>query len=304
MGSGASADVSASIAKASQEELKAAINALPPDMKAKLKDALSKPPKNMEWIAAGYCPVSYFNPDHPAHKGSDAPDAQAEFEGATYKLTNADVVKMFLDGPPPNFLPQYGGFCATAMSMGVQGPVSPDQYRVVDKKLYLFHTAEAKAAFEKDESGMIKAADEKWSSGKYGPPPASKTPPKNMEWIAAGYCPVSYFNPDHPAHKGSDAPDAQAEFEGATYKLTNADVVKMFLDGPPPNFLPQYGGFCATAMSMGVQGPVSPDQYRVVDKKLYLFHTAEAKAAFEKDESGMIKAADEKWSSGKYGPPS
>mmetsp|Transcript_24271 Transcript_24271/g.52964 ORF Transcript_24271/g.52964 Transcript_24271/m.52964 type:complete len:193 (-) Transcript_24271:135-713(-) len=191
MGAGASAGVVAATAASSEGELKALLGSLSDDVKTKLKAALTEteskaappsaapteskaaPPKiNKEWVAAGYCPVSYFNPDGKAHKGSDDADAQAEYEGETYKLTNADVVKMFLGGPPPNFLPQYGGFCATAMSMGVHAPVSPDEYMVVDKKLYLFHTAEAKAGFEKDKDGMIKIADEKWAKGEYGPPPA------------------------------------------------------------------------------------------------------------------------------------
>ena len=53
----------------------------------------------------GFCPVSYFGPNG-AHKGSDDPEATAEYEGSKYKLTNAEVVKMFLDGPPSKFLPQ------------------------------------------------------------------------------------------------------------------------------------------------------------------------------------------------------
>ena len=133
----------------------------------------SVPKKNAAWIAEGYCPVSYFNPEGAAHKGSDDASAQAEFDGATYKLTNADVVKMFMNGPPEKFLPQYGGFCATAMSMNVSAPVSPDVYKVVDGKLYLFHTAEAKAGFEADEAGVIKGADEKYAAAAYGPPPSA-----------------------------------------------------------------------------------------------------------------------------------
>ena len=62
-----------------------------------------------------------------------------------------------------------GAICATAISMGVQAPVSPDEYKVVGKKL--FHTAEAKAGFEKDESGVIQLADDKWAKREYGPPP-------------------------------------------------------------------------------------------------------------------------------------
>ena len=50
------------------------------------------------------------------------------------------------------------------------------------------------------------------------------SPPRNDDWVAAGYCPVSYFGPK-PAHPGD--PNAAVRFQGADYLLTNADVVKM-----------------------------------------------------------------------------
>ena len=108
--------------------------------------------------------------------------------------------------------------------------------------------------------------------------PEASVPKKNAAWIAEGYCPVSYFNPEGAAHKGSDDASAQAEFDGATYKLTNADVVKMFMDGPPEKFLPQYGGFCAWGIAAETQwtkatlGPdADPNVWEVIDGKLYVF---------------------------------
>ena len=40
--------------------------------------------------------------------------------------------------------------------------------------------------------------------------PEASVPKKNAAWIAEGYCPVSYFNPEGAAHKGSDDASAQA----------------------------------------------------------------------------------------------
>ena len=119
-------------------------------------------PHNLAWVKEGYCPVSYWG-DKPAHKG--VAEAPAEYEGSTYLCTNPDVVKMFLDGPPSKFLPAFGAYCATALTAGKLAPVKPDVYKVVDGALYLFYDADAKAAFEADEAGMLAKAKAVWDAG-------------------------------------------------------------------------------------------------------------------------------------------
>jgi len=116
---------------------------------------------NTQWPETDYCPVSYFKAPK-AHKGSDAPDAQTTYEGITYKFTNADVVAMFLEAPEL-FLPQYGGYCAYAVSKGKLVTVDPDVYVVLDEKLFLFSNADARTAFENEEPGIVQVADLAWA---------------------------------------------------------------------------------------------------------------------------------------------
>jgi hypothetical protein len=115
---------------------------------------------NPQWPETGYCPVSYFKAPK-AHLGSD--DATATYEGITSKFTNADVVKMFNE-EPELFLPQYGGYCAYAISLGKLVTVDPDVCVVLDEKLFLFSNEEARTAFEDKEPGIVAVADEQWKT--------------------------------------------------------------------------------------------------------------------------------------------
>ena len=64
---------------------------------------------------------------------------------------------------PELFLPQYGGYCAYAVSKGKLVTVDPDVYVVLDEKLFLFSNAEARTAFESEEPGIVQVADGKWA---------------------------------------------------------------------------------------------------------------------------------------------
>ena len=57
----------------------------------------------------------------------------------------------------------YGGYCAYAVSKGKLVTVDPDVYVVLDEKLFLFSNAEARAAFENEEPGIVPVADGKWA---------------------------------------------------------------------------------------------------------------------------------------------
>ena len=41
--------------------------------------------------------------------------------------------------------------------------MDPDVYVVLDEKLFLFSNAEARAAFESEEPGIVQVADGKWA---------------------------------------------------------------------------------------------------------------------------------------------
>jgi hypothetical protein len=109
----------------------------------------------------GYDPVSYFGTERPS-KGSDW--ITAEHDGAVYRFESAQNRERFL-AEPQKYLPQYGGWCATAMAEGKKVQVDPRNYRVTDGRLFLFYKSlihDAQDDWEKNEPRLTRKADDAW----------------------------------------------------------------------------------------------------------------------------------------------
>ena len=65
---------------------------------------------------------------------------------------------------PAAYAPQYGGYCAYAVSRGTVASSSPEAFVVRDGKLYLNHNREVMALWETDVAGNIARADSQWPS--------------------------------------------------------------------------------------------------------------------------------------------
>lgn len=61
-------------------------------------------------------------------------------------------------------MPQYGGYCAWAVSQGYTAPGNPNNWRVVDGKLYLNYNDEIQTRWERDIPGFIRSANTNWPS--------------------------------------------------------------------------------------------------------------------------------------------
>lgn len=112
---------------------------------------------------SGYDPVSYFS-DRPIPGN---PDISASYGDATYHFATAENKAQF-EADPERYIPQYGGFCAVAVSEGKLVPVDPETYKVTEGKLYLFYNGEhgnTKPQWEADEATMKRNADEQWEQG-------------------------------------------------------------------------------------------------------------------------------------------
>ena len=110
----------------------------------------------------GYDPVSYFEGDSPT---PGKPELSSVQEGATYYFASADSKAKF-DANPMAYVPQYGGFCAVAVSEGKTFPVDPETYKVTDDKLFLFYNGElgnTKPQWEEDEAARKAKADDHWA---------------------------------------------------------------------------------------------------------------------------------------------
>ena len=101
----------------------------------------------------GYDPVSYFTEGRPA-KG--APAIHHDFDDARYLFSSQKNRSLF-SADPGRYEPQFGGLCATGIAFGQKAQSDPEQWAIVNGKLYVFSSIEAKAKVVKDPSLLTRA---------------------------------------------------------------------------------------------------------------------------------------------------
>lgn len=106
----------------------------------------------------GYDVVAYFTENKPV-EGSK--EFAHEWEGAKWYFASADNRDKFIKDPK-KYAPQYGGYCAWAVSQGYTASTVPEAWKIVDGKLYLNYSKGVQARWEKDIPGFIKTADKNW----------------------------------------------------------------------------------------------------------------------------------------------
>ena len=106
----------------------------------------------------GHDPVAYFTQGGPA-KGRGA--HSHEWMGATWYFANAENRELFA-ADPDKYAPQYGGYCAYAVSQGYTAAIDPDAWKIVDDKLYLNFSLKVQKIWEEDIPGYIAKADINW----------------------------------------------------------------------------------------------------------------------------------------------
>jgi len=108
----------------------------------------------------GYDPVAYFI-KREAVLGS--PAISYKWKGSTWHFANrAD--KLLFQAKPELFAPQFGGYCAFAVSMGITATSEPSIWHMKDGKVYFFLSEFAKEEWvEKIDDGIIRQTEEEWS---------------------------------------------------------------------------------------------------------------------------------------------
>jgi len=84
----------------------------------------------------GYDPVAYFTLGKPTQGKADF---EAEFDGATYRFASAEHRDRFRSDPD-RYAPQFAGACAGGVSMGMKIEANPENFLIVDGKLFVFTT--------------------------------------------------------------------------------------------------------------------------------------------------------------------
>lgn len=111
-----------------------------------------------EGALRGYDPVAYFKIGAPT-RGSD--QFSTEWQGATYRFANADNLAAF-KADPAAYAPQYGGYCAYAVSQGATASTVPEAWSIVGGKLYLNYSSAVQQRWKQDIPSHIRAADANW----------------------------------------------------------------------------------------------------------------------------------------------
>ena len=86
----------------------------------------------------GYSPVSYFENDR-AEKGN--PEFSATFNQRTYLFTNAEQLARF-KADPRRYEPLFPEHCPYNLTLGRQAAIDPENFKIVNGNLLLFHRDE------------------------------------------------------------------------------------------------------------------------------------------------------------------
>lgn len=118
-------------------------------------------PVNSNWrglAIKGYDPVAYFDAGKPIEGSSDF---ETKWEGATWRFASAANRDKFVK-EPAKYAPQYGGYCAWAVSQGYTADIDPEAWKIVDGKLYLNYSPKVQSKWALDVPGNIAKADANW----------------------------------------------------------------------------------------------------------------------------------------------
>lgn len=121
---------------------------------------------------------------------------------------------------------------------------------------------------------------------------ADSAPVFNTDGVAIhGYDPVGYFMLGD-AIDGNDA--YQLKWQGAMWRFSTAQNMAAF-EAKPRTYAPQYGGYCAFAMSKGAIATTVPEAWTISEGKLYLNYSTGVRKRWRKDIPGNVAAADTHW---------
>lgn len=106
----------------------------------------------------GYDPVAYFTEGKPV-KGSAK--ISTEYKGAKWYFLSAENRDKFV-ASPAQYEPQYGGYCAWAVSQGKTASGDPLYWKIVNNKLYLNYDADVQKKWEASIPEFIQKANANW----------------------------------------------------------------------------------------------------------------------------------------------
>lgn len=106
----------------------------------------------------GYDPVAYFR-QNKAIKGSEYFETQ--WMGANWRFSSAENQALFRENPQ-QYAPQYGGYCAYAVSQNDIAGIKAELFTIHKGKLYLNYNRKINEKWRKNREQYIIDADRYW----------------------------------------------------------------------------------------------------------------------------------------------
>jgi YHS domain-containing protein len=106
----------------------------------------------------GWDPVAYFTDGKPI-EGSR--EFAYEWNGATWRFASAAHRDQFAQAPE-KYAPQYGGYCAWAVSQGYTADIDPQAWRIENGKLFLNYSLDVQKKWAADLPGNIAKGNANW----------------------------------------------------------------------------------------------------------------------------------------------
>lgn len=108
--------------------------------------------------ARGYDVVAYFLEGKPV-LGDES--LTFEWMGATWLFTSKTNRDLFIKSPP-DYAPQFGGYCAYAVGNNYTANGDPLAWSIVEGKLYLNYNASVRKTWLKDAATLIAKGNANW----------------------------------------------------------------------------------------------------------------------------------------------
>ncbi len=106
----------------------------------------------------GTDPVAYFKEGR-VREGSK--QFSHKWKGANWRFSNAANRDAFA-ASPEEYAPQFGGYCAWAVSQGYTAKIDPEAWKIVGGKLYLNYSKGVQAKWAQDIPGNIAKGEKNW----------------------------------------------------------------------------------------------------------------------------------------------
>ena len=107
----------------------------------------------------GYDAVSYFI-ENKAVLGKQS--YTYTWNDAIWNFSSEENKNLFISNPE-KYAPQYGGFCAFAISKGFTANTNPESFEIIGNKLYLFADEGIKSNWKENLKENLQKCEENWN---------------------------------------------------------------------------------------------------------------------------------------------